>query len=191
MRVWLVRHGPTHQKAFTGWRDVPADLSDKDHIARVAAYLPNDAHVISSDLQRAIATADAIAPSQTRLPHDPALREFDFGIWDGQHFSQVAESHPVLSRAFWEQPGDISAPEGESWNDVAARVNAAIDHHAQAVPDQDLIVVAHIGVIMTQIQRATDGVAYHALAHTIDNLSITDMTHDGARWHIGAINHNP
>ena len=25
---WWVRHGPTHQTAFTGWRDVPADLSD-------------------------------------------------------------------------------------------------------------------------------------------------------------------
>ena len=28
MRLWWVRHGPTHEKAFCGWRDVPADLSD-------------------------------------------------------------------------------------------------------------------------------------------------------------------
>lgn len=191
MRVWLVRHGPTHEKAFVGWRDVPADLSDTAQIARVAAHLPRKAHVISSDLQRAVTTADAIAPHGTRLPHDPALREFNFGVWDGLHFSQVAESHPDLSRRFWEQPGDVAAPEGESWNDVAARVSAAIDSHAAACPHPDLIVVAHIGVIMTQIQRATDGIAYNALSHKIDNLSVTDMTHDGTGWTIGTINHTP
>ncbi|MDX5383564.1 MAG: histidine phosphatase family protein, partial [Rhodobacterales bacterium] len=27
-RFFWLRHGPTHQKVFTGWRDVPADLSD-------------------------------------------------------------------------------------------------------------------------------------------------------------------
>ena len=25
MRLWWVRHGPTHEKAFCGWRAVPAD----------------------------------------------------------------------------------------------------------------------------------------------------------------------
>ena len=34
-RFWWVRHGPTHEKAFTGWRDVPADLSDSAALARL------------------------------------------------------------------------------------------------------------------------------------------------------------
>lgn len=191
MRVWLVRHGPTHEKAFVGWRDVPADLSDTAHVARVAGYLPQDAHVISSDLIRAISTADVIQNDRPRLPHDPALREFDFGAWDGQHFSAVAQSHPVLSREFWEKPGDIAAPDGESWNQVAQRVSTAIDLLADITPCENLIVVAHIGVIMTQIQRATDGIAYNALSHVIDNLSVTDMTRTAQGWKIGAINHNP
>ena len=60
-RLWWVRHGPTHQKAFTGWRDVPADLSDHAALARLDAFLPPDARLISSDLIRASATADALA----------------------------------------------------------------------------------------------------------------------------------
>ena len=34
MTVWhWVRHAPTHETAFVGWRDVPADLSDRARIA--------------------------------------------------------------------------------------------------------------------------------------------------------------
>ena len=40
LRWWWVRHGPTHQKVFTGWRDVPADLSEVDQINRLAKFLP-------------------------------------------------------------------------------------------------------------------------------------------------------
>ena len=47
MTTWhWVRHGPTHQKTFVGWRDVSADLSDTAQIARIQAFLPTDALVI-------------------------------------------------------------------------------------------------------------------------------------------------
>ena len=190
-RLWWVRHGPTHEKAFVGWRDVPADLSDQALIDRVAAYLPADALVVSSDLIRASATADAIGKTRERLPDDPALREFDFGAWDGLHFDQVAKQDPDLSRNFWENPGDLAPPGGESWNAVAARVGAAVDRICADNPVYDLILVAHIGVIMTQIQRASGGSAYAAMGHMIDNLSITDMSVTDAKWHIGTINHIP
>ena len=60
--LWMVRHGPTHAKAMIGWTDLPADLSDTDAIARLRTELP-DAPIVSSDLIRAVATADALQPS--------------------------------------------------------------------------------------------------------------------------------
>ncbi|HBR39463.1 MAG TPA: histidine phosphatase family protein, partial [Sulfitobacter pontiacus] len=48
-------------------------------------------------------------------------------------------------------PGDIAAPEGESWNDAARRINAAVDRITQAHPNTDIIAVAHFGVILTQV----------------------------------------
>jgi alpha-ribazole phosphatase len=190
-RLWWVRHGPTHEKAFVGWRDVPADLSDQAQIDRVAAYLPADARIISSDLQRASATADAISKGRTRLPHDANLREFDFGDWDGLHFKEVAARDPDLSRRFWEEPGDLAAPGGESWNAVVKRVGAAVDDLCQQYQGTDLVLVAHIGVIMTQIQRASGSTAYEAMGHHIDNLSVTDMTYVDKTWYIRRINHLP
>ena len=101
MTVWhWVRHGPTHEKAFVGWRDVPADLSDVAQIGRLNSVLPQEALLVSSDLIRASATADAVALGRERLPNDPGLREFNFGDWDGLTFDVVAERDPELSRLY-------------------------------------------------------------------------------------------
>ncbi len=71
-RIWLVRHGPTHAKGMVGWTDLPADLSDGAALARLNAHLPQ-VPVISSDLTRAVATADALHSLPGR-PHDADWR---------------------------------------------------------------------------------------------------------------------
>ncbi|SLN45456.1 Putative phosphoserine phosphatase 2 [Pseudoruegeria aquimaris] len=191
IRFWWVRHGPTHETAFTGWRDVPADLSDTALIRRVSETLPAAAPVISSDLSRAVATADAIAGARPRLPHRAGLREFDFGDWDGKHWREVAESHPELSRAYWERPGEPAPPGGESWNAAAARIDAEIDALRKAPPAADIIIVAHFGTILTQVRKGLGVTPYEALAHRIDNLSITRIEVDGDGWRAPLINHLP
>jgi alpha-ribazole phosphatase len=187
-RFWLVRHGPTHSRAFAGWRDIRADLSDTAAIARLNAHLPADALLISSDLIRAIATADALATCRTRLPHDPALRELHFGDWDGMNFTEVSEKWPTLSRMYWEEPGTVAPPNGESWDQGAARMTAAVD--ALIGTHADIIIVAHFGTILTQVQRAMNISPHDALSYPIDNLSVTQITHNGI-WSCGPINHKP
>ncbi|MEL6690718.1 MAG: histidine phosphatase family protein [Pseudomonadota bacterium] len=175
--IWWIRHGPTHQKAFTGWRDVPADLSETAALERLSNFLP-DAPVVSSDLIRTRDTADAIANGRPRLPDHPGLREFDFGAWDGLTFDVVSAKWPELSRRYWEEPGDIAPPEGESWNDASARVENA-RREIMAGHSGDLIIVAHFGCILTQVQRAAGCSAYEVLAQTIDNLSVTCIPDQG------------
>ncbi|SFR41115.1 histidine phosphatase family protein [Litoreibacter janthinus] len=189
-RLWWVRHGPTHEKAFTGWRDVPADLSDTGKLARLHDYLPSGAALVSSDLQRARHTADVIETGRIRLPHDPDFRELDFGVWDGLHFSAVDEMHPDLSRAYWETPGDVKPPEGESWNELHARLTPKVDALHRSRHD-DVVIVAHMGVIMSQLQRALGVTAYQAMSHQIEPLSVTriDISQDG--WRVEVINHQP
>ena len=148
---WWVRHGPTHEKTFVGWRDVPADLSDTAALARLSAYLPDAAVVIASTLIRASATADALQGPRQRLPDTPDLREFSFGDWDGESFDAVAKTHPTLSRAYWDAPGDTRPPGGESWNQAAARAAPIVDQMNAEHAGGHIIAVAHIGIIMTQI----------------------------------------
>ncbi len=185
-RFWWVRHGPTHERAFCGWRDVPADLSDLPALARLSALLPH-APVIASDLLRARQTAEAIAGARPRLPDAPGLREFHFGDWDGRTFDEVSASHPDLSRAYWEEPGDITPPGGESWNTAARRVDRVVEGLIGQGPD--LILVAHFGVILSQLAPALRQTPAEVLAQRIDNLSVTCLRLDGQGWHAEMINH--
>jgi broad specificity phosphatase PhoE len=190
-RFWWVRHGPTHARAFAGWRDIPADLSDTAALARLNAHLPDKATVISSDLVRATATADALSAGRTRLPHDPGLREFHFGEWEGIDFPEVARRWPDLSRQYWEEPGHVAPPGGESWLQAEVRVAAVVTRLLAEQTAQDIILVAHFGVILTQYQRAAGLSPYQALAQRIDNLSVTCLSHDGTRWQVDCVNHCP
>ncbi len=190
-RFWWVRHGPTHEKAFTGWRDVPADLGDTARLLRLDACLPPGAPVVASDLIRASATADRLATGRARLADMPALRELHFGDWDGKHWSEVAAADPDLSRRYWEDAGDTAPPNGESWNSAAARISTAVDMLKSSYRGGDLIVVAHFGTILTQIARTVGYSAREAFAHKIDTLSVTRILHDADEWTVESINQIP
>ncbi len=190
-RLHLVRHGPTHAKSMVGWSDLPADLSDTAALARLSDHLPDRARLVSSDLSRAAATADAIQASRIRLPHEPALREINFGAWELRRSKDIEVEDPDRIRAYWTTPGDVRPPGGESWHEVCARVDSAVDALIAAHTGEDLIIVAHFGVILTQVQRALQLDADQAFGHKIDNLSVTELTHGSKGWQVGRINHNP
>jgi broad specificity phosphatase PhoE len=184
--IWWVRHAPTHAKTMIGWSDLAADLSDTAKLDRLATFLP-DAPIVSSDLQRTCQTASAIACG--RKQHEPiqALREIHFGQWEAQSFADVEADDPSLIRAFWETPGDVQAPGGESWNQMAHRVNTWVDEQNA----HELIVVSHMGVILSQLHRALGGRVYDTLAHKIDNLSVTHLIRENGVWRAPLVNYVP
>lgn len=186
-RFFWVRHGPTHARAMLGWTDLPADLTDTDRISRLAAHLPGDALVVSSDLIRAVATADAIAGPRPRLPHDRDLREINFGEWEMQRVDTVTDQAAL--RAFWDNPGSTCAPGGECWNDLRMRTDRAVARLMAAHPGRDIVAVAHMGTIMGQLERALGVTAYEAFGHRIDPLSVTELKFHGGDWQVEAINH--
>lgn len=190
-RLFMVRHGPTHAKTMVGWSDLPADLSDTRAIARLSGFLPDQARIISSDLLRARTTADAIQDGRCRLPHDEDLREMHFGDWELRPYSEIEAEDPALSRAFWESPGDVRPPSGESWNDVGQRAGRAVDRLLEAHPTEDIVVVAHFGVILSQVQRGLRLSPDQAFAHRIEPLSVTEFEISASGWQVPRINHQP
>lgn len=188
-RLWFVRHAPTHARAMVGWSDLPADLSDAPALGRLSAHLP-PGPVVSSDLARARATATGIGLRGPRLADEPGLREIHFGTWEMRSFDDVAAEDPDHIRAFWDQPGDIAPPGGESWNAFATRVDASTDRLVSAGHD-DLVIVCHLGVILRQIERALGVTTTSAFSHKIDNLSVTRIDAAAEGWRSIGINHRP
>jgi alpha-ribazole phosphatase len=188
MTLHLVRHGPTHASVMVGWTDIVADLSDHAAISRLSAHLPEHATLVSSDLIRARTTADALTSlTRTRLPDDPDLREIHFGAWEMRSFAEVQAETPDHIRAFWETPGSIAPPQGESWHTVVARVTKALER----MPEGDTIVVCHFGAILAALQCCLGIPALQAFSHRIDNLSVTRLQRSSGIWHAPLINHCP
>ncbi len=173
-RLFLIRHGPTHAKAMVGWSDVPADLTDEARLRALCAHLPKDARLVSSDLIRTKATADALqGPEHLRLPDEAGLREIHFGDWEMKTAADIERSHPDTSRAFWTDPGPVAAPGGESWDEMADRVSDTLAR--LTAKGGDLIVVAHFAVILSQIARAQGVPPRDVLCHKIEPLSVTTL----------------
>lgn len=185
-RLLWVRHAPTHAKSMVGWSDIPADLSDHAAFTRLIAALPAQAPIISSTLRRAIGTAEMITQSRHVLDPDPDLREIHFGAWENLTFDQANARDPDTLKRFWDTPGENAAPEGESWNDLRKRVNRAADR-LLARPEPDIIVVAHFGTILCQVQRALDVSTTEAFAQKIDNLSLSCLSFEDG-WQASSIN---
>lgn len=187
---WFVRHGPTHAKGFCGHTDLPADLSDTAQIARLKAFLPTDAKILSSDLSRTRETARAIYDGQHRLPEMPAFREMHFGDWEGKNFEAVEKSDPDLWRAFWENPGVAAPPNGESFDQVNARISAALNTLHKSGPKGNIIITAHFAVILAAIQLATGMPSTAAFSFKIDNYSVTrlDYLHKSNNWRVMGVN---
>ena len=190
-RFWFVRHGPTHVDGLVGWTDVPADLSDTAAISRLNAYLPQNALIISSDLIRCVATANSIEQRRERLEHSDRLRELHFGDWEAMTFSEVEKIDAGQAYKYWTNPGEIAPPNGESWFQAEKRISSKIDELAVSYPDRDIVVVAHFGAILTQVQRVTSMTPKAALAFKVDNLSVTRLEYMDPSWRVLGVNHIP
>ena len=187
---WFVRHGPTHAKGFCGHLDLPADLSDVAQIARLKAYLPLDSKILSSDLSRARETAKAIWKGQEWLPEAPAFREMDFGDWDGRNFEDIEESDPALWHAFWGTPGKVAPPNGESFDQLTARIEAGISTLHQHGPHGHIIIVAHFAAILAALKHATGMPTASVFSFKINNFSVTrlDYLHKSNNWRVMGVN---
>jgi broad specificity phosphatase PhoE len=189
MRWWWVRHAPTHARAAVGWTDVPADLSDAATLDRLAAALPHGPVVIAP-LPRPRAPAWGGGGPRPRLPDEPAFRELHFGEWEGLGFDAIAARDPEASARFFDRPGPTAAPGGESFDQLAARVAAAVGRLNDQRPADDLIVVAHAGAIQAALAQAARLTAPQALAFAVAPLSLTrlDWLPDAAAWRVSGVN---
>lgn len=165
-----------------GQLDVDADFSNAESVNRLFPVLPQNALHLCSDLARARQTAAAL---NLNPQFDPRLREISYGEWEGLAFDAAPD--PDLARAFWESPGDIAPPGGESWNDLSARVSALIDE-VNGAGDGPVIAVGHMGSILAALSYATGLPPERALSFRIDPLSITRLDYLDGPWAISCVN---
>ncbi len=159
-RVLLWRHGRTGHNSTGTWQgqlDIPLDDVGRLQ-AKAAAHVlaseftacPDGAPVaiVSSDLSRASATADALA-ELTGLPValDVRLRETYAGRWQGLTRAQIAAQGWGEEFDAWRRGDDVPAGGGERRTEVGLRGACAVREHAASLDGGTLVVVAHGGVL--------------------------------------------
>lgn len=152
-RVFAIRHGQTAWNAalrMQGQLDIPLDQTGQWQAAQLAQALAGEtlAAVYSSDLQRALATAQALAHT-TGAPvstHE-GLRERCFGCFEGYTYAEI-ESHWPADSARWRRREPAFAPAGgESLEVFYERCVAVALALAAAHAGEAIAIVAHGGVL--------------------------------------------
>jgi broad specificity phosphatase PhoE len=104
-RVYLARHGRTALNAdgrLRGLSDPPLDQVGRAEAARLAEALADcrPTVVITSPLQRAVATAEAIgAAAHVAVVVDNRLNDRDYGPWTGQPRAEVEQRFGSIDNA--------------------------------------------------------------------------------------------
>ncbi len=151
--LWIVRHGQTDwnvQKRYQGHSDIPLNASGEAQARQVGARLAAERlhAIISSDLQRAVQTAQAIAihhPLTVQL--ESRLRESHFGVFEGLRYKDVIDQYRAMAEAWFADP-ERPPQGGEKLSEVAARVSQAVDALiAQTADNQRLLLVGHDGAL--------------------------------------------
>ena len=186
-RLLLLRHGQTelsvHRK-YSGRGNPELTELGRGQAAAAAARLSRETEisaVVSSPLGRAHATATAAATELGLDVHvDDGLIETDFGDWEGLGFSEAAQRDPDL-HGRWLGDTSVAPPNGESFDQVRARVSTVRSRLLADHPGATVLVVSHVTPIKTLLQLALDvgPSLLYRLHLDLASLSIAEFYPDG------------
>jgi broad specificity phosphatase PhoE len=149
--VYLARHGESDwnvERRWQGHTDRPLTEKGRRQAKALAARLAGvdlDA-VYASDLRRAWETAEAVAQAHglevTRLPE---LREVHVGSWGGLTRDECEARFPEAFERW--RSGGQGWDDGETYDEMAARVVSTLHQLARDHPNGRVLVVSHGGPI--------------------------------------------
>lgn len=178
-RLTLICHASTdavRKAAFPA--DEPLDDKGRAQAAALAASLPRADSVWTSPELRARQTAEALRLDATP---QPALRECDYGGWNGCAFADVLARDPDGISAWLHDPA-ATAHGGESLLSLMQRVAQWLD--TERAVDRTAIVITHASIIRAAIVHALGAAPQSFWRIDIAPLSVTRLSGAHGRWNL-------
>ncbi|MGI6602148.1 MAG: histidine phosphatase family protein [Saccharofermentanales bacterium] len=192
--IYLTRHASTElnaRKIMQGVIDTELSEAGRREAALLAAKLAemNLDAIYTSDLKRAVATADIIAAAQkSEVPviRDRRLREINSGKFQGRTYEACRELDPYNWEMAALDPLNYHPPGGEPGLHIQQRMQSLLDEIAQNHPGGNILLVSH-GFSIKALTYPYVKESYADLAATrkpgqvyqvLDNAALLHFRHD-------------
>lgn len=161
-RIIAIRHGETSWNVdarIQGHLDIPLNDTGLWQAQRTGEALADEHFdaIYSSDLQRALSTAQAVGQAaDCSVQPDTGLRERCFGSFEGRIFKEIETSHPEQAMRWRKRDPDFVPDDGgESLYMLRGRIQHTVDRLAAQHIGGQIALVAHGGVMDMLYRLAT------------------------------------
>jgi len=150
-RLLLVRHGISEfnsTRRFAGYSDVEMNAAGYEQVEKLRDRLAGEKidAVYSSDLKRAVATAEVICSGrQVDIITCPELREMNYGDAEGLTFQEINSRYPEMAKLIINFNLRLEFPGGESFEGFIERTIKFLDRLNAHAPSATILVAGHSG----------------------------------------------
>lgn len=147
--IYIVRHGQTEWNLLGktqghGNSDLtPKGIEQAELLADSMTKYQID-YIYSSDLGRAYQTAEIIGNKlNIEVEKTEALREMNFGTWEGRIIKDIIEEDPELYKMWRNEPHLAKIPQGETLSQIKERTDAFIKEINEKYDGKHIVLVTH------------------------------------------------
>ena len=191
--LYIVRHGETDWNKmgkYQGITDIPLNENGLNQAKACGNALKDVTfdRILSSDLSRALVTAETIRGDRTTsITVDKRLRELNFGDWEAMLFSDIEARWPGLIDEMYLRPHLVKVPNGESFKDLQDRAWAGLEEFLNKNDEEETLLIAcHGGTIRTLLCKLLDISISHCWNFSQGNTAINRIFYNG----MGEYDHN-
>lgn len=195
-KILLIRHGETTwnvERKFQGKTDIPLSEAGKAQAAALATRMRKiDVDCIySSPLQRAAETAMLFAKEKgLEVTTCEALREVDFGRWEGLTLPQIKQAYPEEYAQCRKDPVTHGFRHGLSYQEVQRQIRGFIHEYVTENPAENIAVVSHNVILKMLILTLLDLPEHMVHSFYLDNCSISAVAFTQERKLLIKLNDN-
>jgi probable phosphoglycerate mutase len=189
-RILLVRHGHVEgidPERFRGRADVPLTAVGRQQARSAAVFIAarwKPVLVYTSPLQRCVETGQQIA-SVCEVPSRvmDGLTDVHYGLWQWKTRAEVQAQWPEALERWFVAPHLVRFPEGESLQDLTARLADALRMLLEQHPGDTVVLVGHYSGIRALLVQALalPLSAYWRVTHDPGCVSELELSTDGIR----------
>lgn len=188
-RILLIRHGETEWNCagrVQGYHaDSPLTETGREQVRALAERLARERvdALYASDTGRARRTASPIGVAAgLRVIRDAALRERNYGAFEGRTFAEVERDFPAEYERFHTRDPHYVPPGGESAAQFRDRVMAVLERIASGAAGKRVAVVTHGGVLGIVYRHAMDIPLEARRGYSLANASLNHFRYAAGRW---------